>query len=44
MALEAAGKKIHIGGSKLADKIEKLTDEIEDFVEAELKDFFEDLN
>jgi hypothetical protein len=42
--LEHAGKKLSVGGSKLASKIEKLTEEIEDFVEGEIKEFFEELN
>lgn len=39
-----AGKKMTKSGSKLAAKIAKLTDEIEDFVEDEIKEFFEELN
>jgi hypothetical protein len=35
---------MHKSGSKLAAKIEKLTEEIEDFVESEMKEFLEELN
>jgi cerevisin len=40
---ESVGKKVGHGSSKLASKIEALTEKIEDFVEDELKEFFEDL-
>ena len=41
--LESAGHKVHGGPRKLQSKIEKLTEEIEDFVEEEIKEFFADL-
>jgi len=37
------GKKFKGGSSKLADRIEKMAEEIEDFVEEELKEFFMDI-
>lgn len=43
-ALKTAGRKTRVGASQLAEKIEKLTEEIEDFVEEEIKEFFEELN
>jgi len=41
--LESAGHKTHGSARKYASKIEKLTEEIEDFVEEEIKEFFADL-
>ncbi|KAF2431525.1 subtilase [Tothia fuscella] len=40
---KSAGKKFHHGSTKLSGKIEKLAVEIEDFVQEELNEFFEEL-
>lgn len=42
-ALKKAGKKVKCGSSKLAQRIEKMAENIEDFVEEELKEFVKDL-
>jgi hypothetical protein len=41
--LGSVGKKMHHSSSKLVSKIEKLADKIDDFVQDELKEFFEEL-
>jgi cerevisin len=41
--LHKTGTKLRITSSQLAEKVEKLTEEIEDFVEDEIKHFFADL-
>jgi len=43
-AIKTAGRRVQVDGAQLAEKIEKLTNEIEDFVEEEIKEFFEEMN
>lgn len=42
-ALKSVGHKVEISSSKFAEKVEKMTKEIEDFVAEELKEFVEEL-
>lgn len=42
-ALKQVGKNVEISSSKFAEKVEKMTKEIEDFVAEELKDFVQEL-
>jgi len=41
--LTDAGRKAYSGSEKLAEKVEKLSHEIEDFVADELKGFFNEM-
>jgi hypothetical protein len=41
--LMGAGKKAHHASSKMASKIEKLAEHIEELVEDEMKEFFADM-
>jgi cerevisin len=42
-ALEQVGKNMEISSAKFAERVEKMTKEIEDFVAEELKDFVQEL-
>jgi cerevisin len=43
IVIEKAGRKLRHGSSRMERKIERLTEEIEEFVEEELKEFFESM-